>query len=127
MKLHAKLGILIAVVTVLGLGILVGTLKSRANERRREASYRAALALYAKGLRPLESREQVLQYVYHHGGQPESDSEPDSSSSQDVLVELGREPPPWFCSRLVTYLQLKFDDSEKFQDAALKFEAQDCM
>jgi hypothetical protein len=107
--------------------IVVSLIAYRVKARRRQAAYQSALASYAHDLHSGETRSEIQQYILAHRARAESDSEPDSPESQDILVCLGEEPAPIYCSRKVVYLQLKFDSSDKYADALLKTELQDCM
>ncbi len=123
MDTRVKLCISIAVLVLVGLGITVMRLSSR----RREANYQSVLAMYSRDLYQGETRDEVKRYVELHGAQPENDVEPDTSTSHDMLVQLGKEPSPLYCSRKITYLGLKFNDADKYYAAAIKTELQDCM
>lgn len=127
MRLRAKLSIPLAELILIIVGITLMRRREHTVERKREAAYNAITAMYSRDLKPGITRAEVRQYIYAHGATPEGDSEPDSPSWNDILVRLGDQPPPWYCSRLVTYLKLRFDSNDRYQNAALKDEGQDCM
>src|ERR1035441_4291965 len=127
MKFRRKFFISIVVLVVVGLGIIVSRLWSRHADRRREAGSQAVVAMYSRDLHPGATREDVEGYVRLHGGRPEGDQQPLPPITDDIVVRLGEDPSPWYCSRRVTYLLLKFDDADAYRGASLKPELQDCM
>ena len=127
MKLSGKLAWWLVVLVVIGLGVAALKHGMHVREQGREAGCQTALADYSRNLRPGATREEVEQFIRRHGAHSEADTEPDSPGSRDVLVQLGENPPPLYCSRRVTYLQLKFDEDDRFRNASLKEELQDCM
>jgi hypothetical protein len=96
-------------------------------ERRREAGFRDVVAMYSRDLRQGTTREDVERYISLHGARPESDSQPDFPAPRDILVHLGEEHAPWYCSRQIAYVRLVFDDANRYRSASLKTEDQDCM
>jgi len=127
MRLRTKLFIPFAALILVILGITLTRSREHTAKQKREAAYNAITAMYSRDLNPGITRAEVRQYIYAHGATPEYDSEPDPHSWNDILVRLGDEPPPWYCSRQVSYLQLRFDSNERYQNAALKVEGQECM
>jgi hypothetical protein len=125
MTSRAKMAFWIA--ALISITIVIAQVVSRANARRRQAAYQSAVAGYAHDLRPGEPRSDVEQYILAHGAHAESDSQPDSPNSRDLLVRLGEETPRFGCSYKVVYLQLKFDANDKYAGNSLKTEEQDCM
>ena len=121
-----KLAVSIVAFILLVIGIIS---VRRAWERRREAGFRDVVAMYSRDLRQGATREDVERYISLHGARPESDSQPDFPDPDpgDILVQLGEEPAPWYCSRQIAYVRLGFDDANRYRSASLKTEDQDCM
>jgi hypothetical protein len=107
--------------------VAVGRIVSNASQRRRQAGFRDVVAMYSRDLQQGATREDVERYIGLHGGRPASDSQPDFPDPRDILVQLGEEPAPWYCSRQIAYVRLKFDDANRYRSASLKTEDQDCM
>ena len=126
-KSRANVFILVAVLVLVFLGIILFRTRSRSTERKREAEYQAVVATYSRDLRPGATREDVEEYIRRRGAQPERDQQPLPPITNDIVVRLGEDPSPWYCSRQVAYLLLKFDDADTYRGASLKPELQDCM
>ncbi len=69
----------------------------------------------------------MMSDVCSHGAKPETDPQPDTPNSNDILIRLGEEPGPWYCSGRIVYLRLAFDNNDRYQNATLKPELHDCL
>jgi hypothetical protein len=126
MQRFGKLAVSITAIILLVIGIIE---VREARERRLEAGFRDVVAMYSRDLRQGATREDVERYIGLHGARPESDSQPDfpDPDPPDILVKLGEESAPWYCSRQIAYVRLGFDDANRYRSASLKTEDQDCM
>lgn len=86
---------------------------------RREAMYQSALASYQGALPSGILREQVEAYLQSRSLHFERlcCTYPDSTTSE--LVEIGREPSPWYCSRSIVYVEFRFSTTDRLKQVAL--------
>jgi hypothetical protein len=125
MKRRTKWIFSIAAIVVGGIGI--GALVGRIGERNRRVHYQAALAMYSRDLRTGLSRAEIELYVRSHDAWPERDAQQDNPLTDDIVVRLGEEPSPWYCSREIVFLKLQFGLADRYVGASLKPELQDCL
>ena len=102
-------------------------LRATLRERKRQDAYQAVVAMYSRDLSPGTTRDNVELYLRAHGAKPETDQQPNSTNAHDIMVRLGEQPPPWFCNRVIVFLRLEFDNTDKYRGASLKPEAQQCL
>ncbi len=79
-------------------------LRASLRERKRQANYRATVAMYSRDLPLGITRDAVEKYILIHGAKPESDQQPTSPNAHDIMVRLGEQPPPWYCNRVIVFL-----------------------
>jgi hypothetical protein len=126
MTLRIKLALSITLLALATISIL--WLRAFVIDRKHQARYQTAVAMYSHDLTEGASRSEVEQYIRAHGAQPEQDPQPyPASEARSILVWLGKERGTWYCSGEIVYIKLAFDNTDKYRSASLKSELQQCL
>lgn len=104
---------------------------------RREETYQSVLASYQGALASGLLREQVENYLHSTAIHFERLCCSDPEYSASDLVEVGKEPSPWYCSRSIVYVEfhfstgsnnsLRFDPSDRLKKIGLYRRMEDCL
>ena len=98
--------ILVALIALVSVAV---ALRKQRRATANAAAIKAAFQHYAENLKPGLTRKQVKDYLQAHGVifHERCCSGPQGTFS--VLVQVGEEDAPWYCSDVVDYLTLEFN------------------
>jgi hypothetical protein len=101
--------VVIASASALWLGVHIRNVRLK---RQREIHYRQVLGSYTAELSPGVTRERVEEELHARGAQYEHVSGFDRTNAYAVLVKIGTEPAPWYCSKNNIYIKFSFDATD---------------
>ena len=79
-------------------------------KQKREAAYQDALKSYSDALKPGVTRKDVEDYLHSKGTPYVTTCCALERSASSVLVKIGTEKHPWYCSERVVYIAFVFVD-----------------
>ncbi len=115
MKRWRLLIVVLVVIAVVGYAVhhLFAKRAQQRVQQRREAAYQAAIRSYSEVLKPGMTRKEVEAYLKEQGTPFKQPCCMDPGRAYFLLVKIGEEEHPWYCSNLNVYARFQFNPYEQ--------------